>query len=79
MNSEIVWIGGKIFNMENHNVLSLFINILGLGILIWFLIIALIDLERGNKRRTIFHNLLIIGLCLIYSLKIILKDILNLI
>ena len=65
--------------MDNHNILSLFINTIGLGILIWFLILALIDLERVNRHRTIFHNLLIIGLCLIYSLKIILKDLLNLI
>jgi hypothetical protein len=63
--------------MENNSILGLIINLLGLGILVWFLTQALIDLAKGNKHKTVFHNLLIIGICLIYSLKILLKDLLG--
>jgi len=63
----------------NNPILSLLINILGLGILMWFLVVAFIDVLRGNKQKSVFHNWLIIGICLVYSLKIIFKDLLGLV
>jgi len=58
----------------NNSVLDIIVNLLGLGLLLWFLINALMDLIRGNKQKTVIHNLLIVGICLIYSVKILLKD-----
>ena len=63
--------------MENRTVLEFMVNLLGLGILIWFFSVALIDMIKGNQRKSVFHNLLIVGITLIYSLKILLKDLLG--
>ena len=60
--------------MEDRTILDTIVDLLGLGILIWLLAQALVDLFRGNKQKTIFHNLIVAGICLIYSLKIVLKD-----
>jgi len=65
--------------MEDRTILDILVNLLGLGILIWLLVQALIDLFRENKQKTVFHNLIIVGICLIYSLKIVLKDLLGVI
>ena len=58
----------------NNSVLDIIVNLLGLSLLLWFLANALMDLIRGNKQKTVIHNLLIVGICLIYSVKILLKD-----
>ena len=63
--------------MENKNILEFIINLLGLGILIWFFSIALADMIKGNHQKSALHNTLIIAICLIYSLKILLKDLLG--
>jgi len=63
--------------MENKTILEFIINILGLGILLWFLSLSVIDLIRNDRRKSVFHHLLIIGICLVYSLKILLKDLLS--
>ena len=65
--------------MENKSILEFIINLLGLGILIWFFSIALVDLIKGNRQKSVFHNLLIISICLVYSLKILLKDLLGIV
>ena len=56
--------------------LDLIVNLLGLGILLWLLGTALIDLFQGNQKRTLFHNLIIVVISLVYALKILLKDLL---
>lgn len=63
--------------MEDNRTLDVIVSLLGLGILIWLLANALSDMMRGNERRKVHHNLLIVGICLIYSLKIVLKDLLR--
>ena len=63
--------------MEDNRILDVIVGLLGLGILIWLLVNALGDIIKGNKQRKVFHNLLIVGICLIYSLKILLKDLLG--
>ena len=63
--------------MEDRTILDIIVDLLGLGILIWLLVQALVDLFRGSKQKSLFLNLLIVGICLIYSLKIILKDLLG--
>ena len=63
--------------MEDNKTLDVIVNLLGLGILVWFLAHALIDMMRRNKQKTLIHNLIVFGICLIYSLKIILKDLLG--
>jgi hypothetical protein len=63
--------------MEDNRTLDVIVGLLGLGILIWLLANALIDMIRGNKHRKVYHNLIIVGICLIYSLKIVLKDLLG--
>jgi hypothetical protein len=65
--------------MENESILEFIINLLGLGILIWFFSLAVVDVVRGNRHKSVFHNLLIISICLVYSLKILLKDLLGLV
>ena len=64
--------------MEDRTTLDIVVDLLGLGILVWLLSLSLIDLFKGSKQKSVFHNLLIVGICLIYSLKIILKDLLGL-
>jgi len=60
--------------MDDKTILEFIVNILGLGILLWLLSISIIDLKRNNRRKSVFHNLIIIGICIVYSLKILLKD-----
>jgi hypothetical protein len=64
-------------NMENNTILEFIVNILGLGILLWFLSVSVIDLIKHNRHKSVFHNLVIIGICLVCSLKILLKDLLS--
>jgi hypothetical protein len=59
--------------------LDIIVNLLGLGILLWLLANALKDLIKATKQRSVFHNLTIIAICLIYSAKILLKDLLGVI
>ncbi len=63
--------------MENKSIPDLIINLLGLGILLWLVANSMLDLMKGTKHRTLSHNLLIICISLIYSVKIILKDLLG--
>ena len=63
--------------MEDNRILDVIVNLLGLGVLVWFLVHALVDMSRGNKQKTVIHNLIVFGICLIYSLKILLKDLLG--
>jgi hypothetical protein len=63
--------------MQDNTTLDIFVDLLGLGILIWLLSKSVIDMIRGNKERKVYHNLIIVGICLIYSLKILLKDLLG--
>jgi len=65
--------------MEDNRILDVIVGLLGLGILIWLLGNAIRDIIKGNQQRKVFHNLLIVGICLIYSLKILLKDLLGVI
>jgi hypothetical protein len=60
--------------MGDKTILDIIVNLLGLGIFLWLLSQSIIDLVRGTRRRTVFHNLLIIGISLVYTLKIVLKD-----
>ena len=60
--------------MEDNRILDVVINLLGLGILLWLLGQALMDLIRQTKHKSVFQNFIIVAICLIYSLKIILKD-----
>ncbi|HYJ37522.1 MAG TPA: hypothetical protein VEV87_02855 [Chitinophagaceae bacterium] len=63
--------------MEDKTTLDIIVDLLGLGILIWLLTKSLIDMVKGNKERKVFHNLLIVAICVIYTLKILLKDLLG--
>ena len=63
--------------MESKSVVEFLVNLLGLGILIWFFSNALIDMMKGSRHKSVFHNVLIIGITVIYSLKILLKDLLG--
>jgi hypothetical protein len=63
--------------MGDKTILDFVVNLLGLGIFLWLLSQSLIDLIRATRHRTLFHNLVIIGISLVYSLKIVLKDLLG--
>jgi hypothetical protein len=63
--------------MEDNRILDVVVNLLGLGILLWLLGQALMDLIRRTKRKSVFQNFIIVAICLIYSLKIVLKDLLG--
>ena len=65
--------------MESKTILDVIVNLLGLGIFLWLLVQSVIDLMRKPRQKTLFHNLLIIGISLIYALKIVLKDLLGVI
>ena len=60
--------------MEDNKILDVILSLLGLGILLWLLGQALTDLIRGTRQKSVFVNLTLLAICLIYSLKIILKD-----
>jgi hypothetical protein len=75
INLEIVWIGGKIITMETKQLLNVIIGFLGLSIFVWLFFFALKDiLANENAKRKIIHNAIIIAICLIYSIRIIIKD-----
>ena len=57
--------------------LDMIVGLLGLGILIWLLVNSIGDMIRGNTQRKVHHNLIIVAICVIYSLKILLKDLLG--
>ena len=63
--------------MQDNTTLDIIVDLLGLGILIWLMTKSLIDMVRGNKEKKVHHNLIIVGICLIYLLKILLKDLLG--
>ncbi len=65
--------------MEDNRTLDVIVSLLGLGLLLWLLANALMDLIKGTKQKSVFHNLTIVAICLIYSIKILLKDLLGVI
>jgi hypothetical protein len=75
----IVWNGGKELTMGKKQILDIIIGFSGLSILLWLFLFALKDiLARANAKRKTAHNTIIAFLCLIYIVKIVVKDILPL-